>query len=91
MFIIYIAIYIYIYIYIYLYIYIPSDYVLWQLMRLRMHSRTSFVQVHELPESNCGGNREETLSSYLHIYYRLLASVRFEQSMCCGSLIVTYL
>ena len=89
MFIIYIAI--YIYIYIYLYIYIPSDYVLWQLMRLRMHSRTSFVQVHELPESNCGGNREETLSSYLHIYYRLLASVRFEQSMCCGSLIVTYL
>ena len=89
MFIIYIAI--YIYLYIYLYIYIPSDYVLWQLMRLRMHSRTSFVQVHELPESNCGGNREETLSSYLHIYYRLLASVRFEQSMCCGSLIVTYL
>ena len=89
MFIIYIAIYIYIYIFIY--IYIPSDYVLWQLMRLRMHSRTSFVQVHELPESNCGGNREETLSSYLHIYYRLLASVRFEQSMCCGSLIVTYL
>ena len=89
MFIIYIAI--YIYLYIYLYIYIPSDYVLWQLMRLRMHSRTSFVQVHELPESNCGGNREETLSSYLHIYYRLLASVRFEQSMCRGSLIVTYL
>ena len=29
---------------------------------------TSFAQVHELPQSHCGDNREGTLFSLLHIY-----------------------
>ena len=41
------------YIYIYIYIYI---------------NRTSCAQVHELPQSHCGDNREGTLFSRLHIY-----------------------
>ena len=33
-----------------------------------MYKRTSCPQVHELPESHCGDNREDTLFSWLHIY-----------------------
>ena len=42
-------IYIYIYIYIYMYVCMYMQVVLWQ--------------VHELPQSHCGGNREGTLFS----------------------------
>ena len=30
--------------------------------------RTSCAQVHELPQSHCGDNREGTLFSWFHIY-----------------------
>ena len=43
-------------------------------------------QVDELPQSHCGHNREGRLFSWLHIYYAHLAFVRFEHSMCRGSL-----
>ena len=51
--------------------------------------RTSCAQVHELPQSHCGDNREGTLFSLLHLYCTHLASVRFEYSVCCGSLMTT--
>ena len=54
-----------------------------------MWSCTSCAQVHELPQSDCGDNREGTLFSWLHIYYAHLASVRFEHSVCRGSLMTT--
>ena len=44
------------------------------------------AQVHELPQSHYGDNREGTLFSWLHIYYAHLAFVRFEHSVCRGSL-----
>ena len=44
----------------------------------------SCAQVHELPQSHCGDNREGTLFSRLHINYTHLASVRFEHSVCNG-------
>ena len=53
--------------------------------------RTSCAQVHELPQSHCGDNREGTLFSRSHIYYAHLASVRFEHSVCRGSLMTTYI
>ena len=46
-----------------------------------MCNRTSCAQVHELPQSHCGDNREGTLFSWLHIYYAHLAFVRFEHSI----------
>ena len=49
----------------------------------------SCVQVHELLQSHCGDNQEGTLFSWLHIYYAHLAFVRFEHSVCCGSLMTT--
>ena len=49
--------------------------------------RTSCAQVHELLQSHCGDNREGTLFSW----YAHLASVRFEHSACCGSLMTTYI
>ena len=52
---------------------------------------TSCVQVNDLPQSYCGDNQEGTLSSWFHIYYTRLASVRFEHSVCHGSLITTYI
>ena len=45
--------------------------------------------MHELPQSHCRDNREGTLFSWLHIYYAHLASVRFEHSVCRGSLMTT--
>ena len=53
--------------------------------------RFSCAQVHELPQSHCGDNREGTLFSWLHIYYAHLASVRFEHSVCRGSLMAAYI
>ena len=47
-----------------------------------MSNRTSCAQVHELPQSHCGDNREGTLFSWLHIHYTHLAFVRFEHSVC---------
>ena len=44
--------------------------------------------VHELPQSY---NREGTLFSWLHVNYVHLASVRYEHSVCHGSLITTYI
>ena len=34
------------------------------------------------PSCHCGDNREDTLFSWIHIYYARLASVRFEHSVC---------
>ena len=51
----------------------------------------SCAQVHELTQSHCGDNREGTLFSWLHIYYAHLVSVRFEHSVCRGSLMTTYI
>ena len=85
-------------IYIYIYIYMQSwkQYALpvittmasWQLMH--MYSCTSCAQVYELPQSHCGNNQDATLFSWLHTYYAHLASVRFEHSVCRGSLMTTY-
>ena len=52
---------------------------------------SSCAQVYELPQSHCGDNREGTLFSWLHIYYAHLDSVRFEPSVCRGSLMTTYI
>ena len=46
---------------------------------------TSRARVHELPQSH-SDNREGTLFSWLHVNYAHLASMRFEHSVCCGSL-----
>ena len=55
---------------------------LWQLMHLGTWCavwRTWCAQVHELPQSHCGGdNRESTLFLWLHINYAHLTSVRSE-------------
>ena len=53
-------------------------------------NRTSCVQVHELPQSHCGDNREGTMFSCIHIYYAHLTSVRIEHPVCHGSLMTTY-
>ena len=50
---------------------------LWQLMHLGTWG-TSPSLVHELPQSDCGVNRESTLFSWSQIYYAHLASVRFK-------------
>ena len=44
------------------------------------------TKVDELPQNHCGDNQDGTLFSLLHIYYAHLAFVRFEHSVCCGSL-----
>ena len=54
------------------------------------YHHNGFVATHALGNmmyglSN-GDNREGTLFSRLHIYYAHLASVRFEHSVCRGSL-----
>ena len=51
---------------------------------------TSRARVHELPQSH-SDNREGTLFSWLHVNYAHLASMRFEHSVCCGSLMTTYI
>ena len=48
------------------------------------------AQVHELPQSHCGDNREGALYSWLHVCCAHLASVRFEHSVCRRSLMTTY-
>ena len=55
-----------------------------------MCNRTSCPQVYKLPQSRCGDNRNGTLFSWLQIYNTHLASVRFEYSVCHGSLMTTY-
>ena len=55
-----------------------------------MCNRASCSQVHELPQSHCGDNREGTLFWWLHIYTRL-ASGRSEHPVCLGSLMTTYI
>ena len=57
---------------------------------LAMCNGPSCAQVHELPQSHFGDNREGTLLSWLHVYYTLLASVRFEYSVCRGSLMTSW-
>ena len=54
-----------------------------------MWNRTSRAEVHELPQSHCGDNREGTFFSWLHINFADLASVRFEHSVCHGSLLAS--
>ena len=56
-----------------------------------MCNRSSCEQMYELPQSHCGDNREGTSFSWLHIYYAHLDSVRFEHSVCCRSLVTTYI
>ena len=73
-----VAIYIYLYIYIYIYIYILYIHVIMKTMCRpgyhhngfvathalgHMMYRTSCAQVHELPQSHCGDNRDGTLFS----------------------------
>ena len=55
-----------------------------------MCDHTSCAQVHELPQSHCGDNWEDTLFLWLHINYTHLALVRFEHSVCRESLMTTY-
>ena len=47
-------------------------------------------KVHDLPQSHCGDNHEGTLFLWLHIYYAHLAFVKFEHSVCHGSLMTNY-
>ena len=54
-----------------------------------MWNRRSCAEVHELPQSHCGDNREGTLFPWLHIYYTHFASVRLEHSVCRWSLMTT--
>ena len=54
-----------------------------------MWNRTSCAQVHEFPQSHCGDYWEDILFWRLHIYYVHLASVRFDHSVCLGSLMTT--
>ena len=49
--------------------------------------RTSCAKVHELSQSYCVDNQEETLFSWLHIHYTNIGSSRFDHSSCRGSLI----
>ena len=44
---------------------------------LAMCNRTSSAQMHELPQSRCGDNREGTFFSWLHITLRSSSSGRF--------------
>ena len=50
-----------------------------------VHWYQQCVTVHHAP------NRESTMFSRLHIYYIHLSSVRFEQSVCRRSLMITYI
>ena len=59
------------------------------LANVKPYNRTSCAQVHELRQSHCGDDRKSSLFSWLHIYYVHLASVRFEHSVCRGSLMTT--
>ena len=56
-----------------------------------MRNRTSCAQVHELPQSHCGDNREGALFSWLHLYAydAHLASVKFEHSAVCRGSLMT--
>ena len=79
------------YVYIYIYIYIYTYTITKTICPLGTTcNRTSCAQVHGLPQSHCGDNREGTLVSWLHIYYIYLTFVWFEHSVCCGSLMTTY-
>ena len=70
---------------------VNSTMTLWQLMHLStwVATKPSCAQVHELPQSHCGDDREGTLFSWLHINYAHLVSVRFKHSVCRGSLMTT--
>ena len=41
--------------------------------------------------SHCGDNWKGTLFSWLYIFYAHLAFVRFEHSVCCWSIMATYI
>ena len=56
-----------------------------------MCNRTSCAHVHEFPQRYCDYCWEGTFFSWFHTYYTHLASVRFEHSVCRGSLMVTYI
>ena len=55
---------------------------LWNIQLIRWQLFTSCAQVHDLPQSDRGDNREGTLFSWLNTHYAHLASVRFERSVC---------
>ena len=71
-----------IFVYIYIYIYNTQ-------IKFLYYPLMSYAQVRELLQSHCGDNREGTLFSPLHIYYTHIASMRFEHSVCHGSLLTT--
>ena len=54
---------------------------------MALWNHKSCAKVHELPQSHC----EDTSFSWFHIYYVYLALVRFEQSVCRGSLMTNYI
>ena len=92
---IYIYIYLYTHIYIYIHIYMQSTKQC--TLQVIITHRNGFVATHALgfmsrllSWSHCGDNLEDTLFSWWRIYYAHLAYVRFEHSMCHGSLITTY-
>ena len=51
----------------------------------------SCAQVHEFQQNHCGEKRESTMFSRLNIYYTYLSFVRFEHSVCRGSLRIAYI
>ena len=92
---IYTYIYIYVCICIYLYVYI---YAIIKTMCPPSYHHNDFVathalghMMHELPQSNCGDNKEAILFSWLHINFTHLSTVRFEHSVCCGSRMTIYI
>ena len=68
-----------------------ASWALFSLWVSAMCNRTSCAQVLEVPQSHCGDNWEGTLFSWLHTYYVHLASMRFEHSVCRGSLMTIYI
>ena len=64
------------------------------LLYLFFHWYQQYVTEHHVPKwmsCHCDDNREDTLFSWLHIYYGHLASVRFEHSVSRESLITTHI
>ena len=61
---------------------------LWQLMYLGTWC-TVMCPSAWVATKSLGDNREGTLFSWWHICYAHFASVRFEHSVCCGSLMTT--
>ena len=53
------------------------------------HKLHETLRAYNCHKSHWGDNQDGTLFSWLHIYYAHLSSVRFEHSVCRGSLMTT--